>query len=233
MGRAVNYAPSTLSDAVQGKRLPTRAVTEAFVRACGGDPAVWGERWEQTVREISGLTAAVDEVSPRRRGTGLLREAALVLITAVVTATATWLVLADRGAPAAPIPSASPSAFTLPADGTDPATAGCGFGDTVLGEVQIKLGGSGSGMLELKYSARCQGGWARFYLNPNSTPVPVEVRVQASDGRASAFAYLAEGNTPVYTDLLHASGGGCLTASVVIRAANTAPLTGRTTCLAG
>ena len=38
----------------------------------------------------------------------------------------------------------------------------------------------------------------------------------------------------MYTGLRHASGGGCLTAaSVVIRTANTAPLTSRTTCLTG
>lgn len=102
----------------------------------------------------------------------------------------------------------------------------------VLGESPVKIGSAASGVLELKYSPRCQAGWARFYLNPNSTPMLAEVRVQASDGRASAFAFLAEGTMPVYTDLLHPAAG-CLKASVVVHPPNQDPITAATPCLQG
>lgn len=39
------YVPSVLSSAASGYRLPTLAVTLAFVAACGGDCAAWERRW--------------------------------------------------------------------------------------------------------------------------------------------------------------------------------------------
>ncbi|HZU58506.1 MAG TPA: helix-turn-helix domain-containing protein [Actinocrinis sp.] len=247
MGRAVNYAPSTLSDAVSGKRLPTRAVVEAFARACDADPQEWGERWARAVGENAGLPAAGEQPEavidppaaapepPSRRGRTVLRDAALVVLTAAIAATVTWFA-SPRDAGSTPAAAtgltATPSAFTTPADGQDPAAVGCGTDTVVLGESQVKIGPADSGTLELKYSPRCQAGWARFYLNPNSTPVFAEVRVQASDGRASAFAYLAQGTMPVYTDLLH-PGGGCLKASVIVHPQNQDPITAATPCLQG
>ena len=251
MGRAVNYAPSTLSDAVSGKRLPTRAVVEAFARACDADPQEWGERWARAVGENAGLPAAGEqpetaidppaaesEPEPQlrsRRGRTVPRDAALVVLTAAIAATVTWFA-SPRGSASTPAaaagPTATPSAFTTPADGQDPAAVGCGTDTVVLGESQVKIGPAASGTLELKYSPRCQAGWARFYLNPNSTPMFAEVRVQASDGRASAFAYLAQGTMPVYTDLLH-PGDGCLKASLIVHPPNQDPITAATPCLQG
>jgi hypothetical protein len=45
-----HFAPSVLSAAARGARLPTWAVTQAFVQACGGDVAQWREHW----RAVSG-----------------------------------------------------------------------------------------------------------------------------------------------------------------------------------
>lgn len=39
---------SVLAEAAAGRRCPTWEVTEAFVLACGDDPARWKERWEKT-----------------------------------------------------------------------------------------------------------------------------------------------------------------------------------------
>ncbi|MEV4477775.1 helix-turn-helix domain-containing protein [Nonomuraea salmonea] len=39
------YAPGTLSKAASGDQLPSWAVTEAFVQACGEDPAGWRSDW--------------------------------------------------------------------------------------------------------------------------------------------------------------------------------------------
>jgi len=45
MARKANYSASVLSEAAAGRRLPTLAVTLAYVRACGGDPEDWRARW--------------------------------------------------------------------------------------------------------------------------------------------------------------------------------------------
>ncbi|MFI0419218.1 hypothetical protein [Spongiactinospora sp. 9N601] len=57
MARRAHYAAATLSEAAAGRRLPTLAVTLAYVRACGGDAGEWERRW----RELSGRPAAVPE----------------------------------------------------------------------------------------------------------------------------------------------------------------------------
>jgi hypothetical protein len=40
-----HYSAATLSDAAGGKKLPSLAVTLAYVKACGGDEQEWEERW--------------------------------------------------------------------------------------------------------------------------------------------------------------------------------------------
>ncbi|MFC5180718.1 helix-turn-helix domain-containing protein [Actinomadura harenae] len=52
-----NYSHTVLSDATRGERLPTLAVTLAFVRACGGDPAEWEARWHLHRQVAEGLLA--------------------------------------------------------------------------------------------------------------------------------------------------------------------------------
>lgn len=47
MSRKAHYAPSTLAEATRGVRMPTRAVVEAFARACDADPAEWALRWKR------------------------------------------------------------------------------------------------------------------------------------------------------------------------------------------
>ncbi|GIG66913.1 ATP-binding protein [Phytomonospora endophytica] len=47
LARRANCAPSTLSDAAAGRRLPSWPVVSAFVRACGvGDESPWLARWQ-------------------------------------------------------------------------------------------------------------------------------------------------------------------------------------------
>ncbi|WP_441216862.1 nSTAND1 domain-containing NTPase [Phytohabitans sp. LJ34] len=54
-GRA-GYSVAALANAAGGRRLPSLAVTLAFVRACGGDPVAWERRW----REAATATAPAD-----------------------------------------------------------------------------------------------------------------------------------------------------------------------------
>ncbi|NUT50401.1 MAG: hypothetical protein HOV94_24310, partial [Saccharothrix sp.] len=51
LGRLANYSPAALSEAVAGRRLPSLAVTRAFVRACGGDVERWTARWRELAAE--------------------------------------------------------------------------------------------------------------------------------------------------------------------------------------
>ncbi|HEY0639776.1 MAG TPA: hypothetical protein VGD67_19180, partial [Pseudonocardiaceae bacterium] len=43
---------SSLSRAAGGRRFPTWAVTEGFVRACRGDAEEWERRWREALREV-------------------------------------------------------------------------------------------------------------------------------------------------------------------------------------
>jgi hypothetical protein len=62
LARTALFAPSVLSSAASGYRLPTLPVTLAFVGACGGDLAAWERRW----REIAGNPKPAAEAWPER-----------------------------------------------------------------------------------------------------------------------------------------------------------------------
>lgn len=70
LARAAHFAPSVLSSAASGRRLPTLAVTLAFVSACGGDRLAWERRW----RSIAGKKG--DDEAPKSRA-GAVRPAQL------------------------------------------------------------------------------------------------------------------------------------------------------------
>ncbi|WP_410566343.1 helix-turn-helix domain-containing protein [Amycolatopsis sp. cmx-4-61] len=65
LARAAHFAPSVLSSAASGRRLPTLAVTLAFVTACGGDRDAWERRW----RSIAGKGG--DDEAPKSRTTAV------------------------------------------------------------------------------------------------------------------------------------------------------------------
>ncbi|MFC5059404.1 XRE family transcriptional regulator [Saccharothrix xinjiangensis] len=65
MGARAHYSATTLSDAAGGRRLPTLAVTLAYVRACEGDVTEWEDRWRQVAAEVlPGHETAQDEACP-------------------------------------------------------------------------------------------------------------------------------------------------------------------------
>ncbi len=51
LGRRAHYSAGTLSEAAGGRKLPSLAVTLAYVRACGGAPGEWEERWHAVAEE--------------------------------------------------------------------------------------------------------------------------------------------------------------------------------------
>lgn len=56
LARLAHFSSSTLSDAAGGKRLPSLAVTLAYVRACEGDVGEWERRWHTLVLESEPAT---------------------------------------------------------------------------------------------------------------------------------------------------------------------------------
>lgn len=53
LAREAHYSSSTLADAAGGQRLPSLAVTLAYVRACGGQEQEWEGRWHATAAALA------------------------------------------------------------------------------------------------------------------------------------------------------------------------------------
>ncbi|WP_329248499.1 hypothetical protein OG223_16365 [Streptomyces sp. NBC_01478] len=72
MADAAGFTAATLSRAAGGERLPSLAVLQGYVRACGGDPGEWESRWAAAEAETARAPRDddEDEVSPYR---GLMR----------------------------------------------------------------------------------------------------------------------------------------------------------------
>ncbi|MEV6871607.1 hypothetical protein [Amycolatopsis sp. NPDC051128] len=61
LARRAHYAAGTLSDAAGGRKLPTLAVTLAYVQACCGDVAEWEKAWHALAAELAAETTRPDE----------------------------------------------------------------------------------------------------------------------------------------------------------------------------
>ncbi|MFI1191003.1 hypothetical protein [Streptomyces californicus] len=73
MARQAAYAAPTLSAAAAGDRLPSSAVTRAYVLACGGDPEEWERRRaeaEEEERRLGEITAGDDRADAPYPGLG-------------------------------------------------------------------------------------------------------------------------------------------------------------------
>jgi hypothetical protein len=57
LAQLAHYSHTALSQAAAGGSLPSLAVTQAFVRACGGDEAEWSARW----REVDQVVRSADD----------------------------------------------------------------------------------------------------------------------------------------------------------------------------
>ena len=57
LSRRAHYSPATLSEAAGGRKLPSLAVTLAYVTACGDDPDDWQARWRAVIAESEAAAA--------------------------------------------------------------------------------------------------------------------------------------------------------------------------------
>ncbi|MEV4091369.1 WD40 repeat domain-containing protein [Streptosporangium saharense] len=77
LARHAHYSSATLADAASGRKLPSLAVTLAYVRACGGDASEWEARWrilaaESAVEKTAGEPPQVDNGGVRNPYVGLV-----------------------------------------------------------------------------------------------------------------------------------------------------------------
>lgn len=69
MARVAGFSVTTLSQAAGGERLPSPAVLQGYVRACGGDPAEWELRWKAAEAEAAQVPVRGEgDASPPYRG---------------------------------------------------------------------------------------------------------------------------------------------------------------------
>lgn len=69
MAERAGFAPTTLSQAAAGERLPSWGVVEGYVRACDGDPADWEPRWKEAEAATAGAIREDEtDAAPPYRG---------------------------------------------------------------------------------------------------------------------------------------------------------------------
>jgi WD40 repeat protein/energy-coupling factor transporter ATP-binding protein EcfA2 len=64
LARLAHYSAAALSDAASGRKLPSLAVTLAYVSACGGDTEAWRRRWHEVAAELTPAAGQDSEHSP-------------------------------------------------------------------------------------------------------------------------------------------------------------------------
>jgi WD40 repeat protein len=65
LAASAHYSVTVLSQAASGRKLPSLAVTEAYVQACDGDPEEWRQRWHQVTEGATDpVEAELDEKAP-------------------------------------------------------------------------------------------------------------------------------------------------------------------------
>lgn len=93
LAQLTHYSHTALSQAAAGRSLPSLAVTQAFVRACGADVEEWSARWREVARspgEPSGppLRGPARADSRRQAAGGRLRAKGTIAAAAGVVAAA-------------------------------------------------------------------------------------------------------------------------------------------------
>ncbi|MGQ4404095.1 hypothetical protein ACN6K4_005700 [Streptomyces hayashii] len=64
MAQTAGFSATTLSQAAAGERLPSLAVVRGYVRACGGDPGEWADRWREAEADAAGVAREDDADAP-------------------------------------------------------------------------------------------------------------------------------------------------------------------------
>ncbi|MGP3920944.1 helix-turn-helix domain-containing protein [Nonomuraea sp. 10N515B] len=219
-----HYAPSTISTAEGGKKVPSWEVVQTIVKACGvADLTEWRQAWEATQEAADASPGSADppqETSERRWSATW----GVPVIVAVASSALTWavaLVVLQPRSVAIPSAGATPAA-TYPA-GRDPMpTQACGgatlgydchgksprmwgcwdSANAVIGSLKEVTTKYGTAYLENWYSKTCGTNWARLKM-PDSWSARLEIL--SREARLCHPADCTSDNTtmpPLYTDMI-------------------------------
>lgn len=148
---------SGISDALNGKALPSARTLDGLVRALGGDPADWLARRDALARAGVAPATATNptetDVRPRRRiglGAAVLMSIASLIVGAGGSAAATYAIVTSIPAEEAP--------RIAVATGSEPALTPC------VDDAAVATAATGpeNSLLEIVWSDRCQAGWGRI-----------------------------------------------------------------------
>jgi transcriptional regulator with XRE-family HTH domain len=213
LANRAGYAPSTLSEAACGRRLPSLEVTLAYVAGCGGDAAAWTQRWQQLSSPSGDEPGESAEEPPQDAARGVPRRRYALLVVAVLFSAATiWAITR---------PDTAYSGVFQPelvvAEGADPHDTGCDRGrlDDLSPTGLYAADRIMVGTVLLRWSRRCRMGWARFEPSPafdklGGGTVQIEGR-RPSDGYRDRYQVQLPTGLPMWGNLI-ATRGGCLSA---------------------
>ncbi|MBG7702426.1 helix-turn-helix domain-containing protein [Streptomyces sp. MC1] len=229
---------SSLGGDSAGGQPPATAAPEDTGPPLSGDDAP-----PDTAPSRSGYRALPEaSVRPRfsgRRRTAPAVTAGVLAFAAALAGASQWLPHTGHDTAAehaqAGGPSAQRAARRAVNDGTDPIQAGCADQVTTLQEQPVRNAqGTTLGSVQVRFSAACDGAWARFHpskaFDPRSSVLVTVTAVRPADSNRSEFAYRFDGRD-VYTDLLIVTRH-CVTAQVRIALRKNLALTAKTRCAA-
>jgi transcriptional regulator with XRE-family HTH domain len=213
------YAPSTLWAAEQGRKVPGWFVLEAYVQACGADPAEWREAWsraraaEARAPEAPAATRPTADGPRRRRWRRIAATAAVAVGAAAATAITALAILSRAAAPQV-------------VDGADPdAYAACAGATRLDSKPLYGPGGDLLGYVNVYFSPSCGVAWGHVdWTGTGPDPnAPADFTVQVvthrdSDRvRAAAPTMVPVGGSPGHGGLALTVADGCVWVEAVVR----------------
>ena len=232
-----HFAPSTLSAAAAGRRLPSLDVTLAYVSACGGDRDEWQQRWHGLADDPAPVAGAQLQQRDRRPIWIAVIATAAALAGGAIAVAAGWAGGSTPGGSG--IPSSAPATTALrPSglaaahDGADPILSGCSTPANSLATVEL-AGSDGRvyGIVELRYSAVCHAGWTRYTPSagsPDPTTVTITIDRSSPTGNASVTFVVHRG--AIYSDM-ELFQNGCLRAAATVADGGQPRASARTDCV--
>ena len=221
LAKQAHYSPSALSQAANGRSMPSLEVTRGFVRACGGDVAEWERRWHELnvadipdgerehdlpASDLLEQPARARRAVPRNLWRGLLILAAVGICAVAITV-------------ASLPPRHQPGQANPVADGSDPGRAGCGTDAVTMATVRVHFPASQlSGEVELRYSPHCRAAWGRFEpadgWNPGPGTMVTVWTVRPADQATQSYSVEFGGEAIIGNMLMTARG--CVLAEVTM-----------------
>lgn len=210
LARDARVSQATVSNAFNGKCLPTWPTTRALVQALGGDTKAWHARWEAAKAaqaepsagneppvDAGGEPLRPEPSSPVTKAPPTIRLSSAAIVAAVAAALAfsTAFVVARLTTPVR-----SPAAGATAKTGDDPMDTSCDDDAKEVGNDKV----TGEYVLELFWSTKCHANWARLTRDdgkPNGNRLAVSLYGQFPGAPSALQAERADVND-LYTRIM-------------------------------